>query len=223
MIKKIGFKASIILFVTVLVATVLLISNMLSYDTLKSSLKEHINSQSLMIVNGEADKLQNWFGGKIDAVDELARYSERETFDKNYVAISRLVKSTSDVSAILFGFDDGSSYTSDNSDLFKNGIGDKSRYNPTTRQWYKQAKASNNVIITDPYEIAGTNDLVVSIVKSTRNGAVLADISLGILSNTVDNIEFSGSVTAILDENGKSLASNSNVLKVNTSLQDVQM
>lgn len=223
MIKKIGFKASIILFVTVLVATVLLLSNMLSYDTLKSSLKAHINSQSLFIVNSEADKLQNWFSSKVHAVNELAKYSERETFDKKHVEISRLIKNTSDVSAVLFGFDDGSSYTSDNSDLFKNGVGDKSRYNPTTRQWYKQAKASSNVIITDPYEIAGTNDLVVSIVKSTRNGAVLADISLNILGSTVDNIDFSGSVTAILDDKGKTLASNSTVLKVNTSLQDVQM
>ncbi|WP_240697102.1 cache domain-containing protein [Vibrio genomosp. F6] len=221
--KKLGFKSSMIACVVLIVAMVLLISNGIGYTTAKTSLVERINQQSISLVNNEADKIQNWFQSKVTAIEELSNHSNSGEIAGTYVTTARLVKDTSEVSAIFFAFEGGASYSTANTELFINGVGIKEKYNPTTRPWYKAARSSNGTIVTAPYNDAGTNKLVVSIAKSIKNGVVLADIELDILAETVKSIHFPGSVTAILDETGTSLASNSKALTVGTSLNDIGM
>lgn len=84
-------------------------------------------------------------------------------------------------------------------------------FDPTTRPWYTQAIQEDSVIWTDPYIDAITGDLVISSAKAIYAettgdliGVVSFDISLGVLSDLVKNVNLGQSgFAAVTDQHGK--------------------
>lgn len=223
MIKYLGFKKLIILAVVILVTLSLLISNWLSYSNVKKITVHDVNKQSIAIVDYEADKIETWFKAKATAIDSLATHYKMGTYGDKYVAAARLTKDVNNLTAVFFGLDDGSAYSTATDSAWVDGVAIPEKYNPLARPWYKQGKATNNIDVTDVYPDLGTGNLVISILKSFGDGVVLGDIELSILVDTVKNINFPGSVTAIMDNNGVALASNSTALPNGTKLSDIGM
>ncbi|MDF2156138.1 methyl-accepting chemotaxis protein [Vibrio sp. CAU 1672] len=199
-----------------MVATCLLASNFLSYINLKKNTIQSINDQSTSIVRYEANKIETWFHDNVNILNSLTKNYTPDLPSERFVDIAKITKEANGLTSVLYGFDDGRSYAD-------YGIDDPDEFDPRTRDWYQQAKSSNGVTVTDAYVDALTGSQLVSLAEKVEDAVILIDIDLDILSQTVKYVNFPGAVTAILDDTGKALASNSSALTVGTRLSDVGM
>ncbi|WP_299790678.1 methyl-accepting chemotaxis protein [uncultured Shewanella sp.] len=220
--KSIGLKKSITIAIILLVTSCLLISNWLAYRELKATTITNIQNQSQFIVRAEADAIARWFEAKATAIDTIARQYRHNRFSGKFVDIARLGKESNGLYSIFFGFDDGSAYASVTDDsIWRDGIADPKQYDPRPRGWYRQAKQGHGAVLTDIYTDLVTKQPVISIVTDIGDGVLSGDIGLEILGQTVKGIEFPGAMTAIVDQSGKVLATNSNILKVGSTMTDM--
>lgn len=221
--KSIGFKKTIIISIVILVTLCLLTSNWMAYSKLRDSTIDNIDTHSQTVIKYETNNIESWFSTKALLINSLASRYADPAQSHDYVNIARLAKKIGELSTVYFGFDDGSTYATEQGENWIDGVAIKSQYDPRIRPWYQLAKATNGLALTDVYTDAVTGHPVVSIVKNFGNGVVLGDIALSVLNSTVKQIDFPGAVTAITDQSGKALASNSSTLKVGTKLTDVGM
>ncbi|WP_299018111.1 methyl-accepting chemotaxis protein [uncultured Photobacterium sp.] len=221
--KSLGFKNTIVTTVVALVAVSLLASNWLGYIHLRDSTVEGINTKSLAIIEYEAETIEAWFQAKSNAIQSLASNYKAGIIGDNYVNTAKLTVDSIGFSDVVFGLDDGRAYSTTIDDVWVEGVANPEKYDPRTRPWYQQGRAASGLQLTDIYTDSGTGEQVISIVKSLGDGVVIGDIELSILADTVNNVNFPGAVTAIMDVTGKALVSNSPVLTAGTQFTDVGM
>ncbi|WP_067047994.1 methyl-accepting chemotaxis protein [Moritella sp. JT01] len=223
MIKNLGFKRLIILSVVILLTAILLVSNIISYNIIKSKTIEDVNLLSSSIVSYEAKKIEDWFTTKTDALNAITQKYQSNGLGDDYVTIARLIKETSGFASVFFAFDDGVTYsTAQNSD-WVNGVAIIERYDARKRPWYTKGKNTATLDVTDVYNARSTGLPVISVVRNIGNGVLLGNIGLEILEKTVKNVNYPGSVTAIMDGDGNALASNSLTLKTGVNFSDIGM
>jgi methyl-accepting chemotaxis protein len=203
-----------------LVALCLLISNWLSYIELKESTIANTNEKLQSMVKYESNNIEEWFTEKAKSIDALASHYRQGTYTGNYAQTARLSTDVSGVARIYFGFDDGSAYSTETSSKWIDGKAIPEKYDPRTRPWYQQGKATTALDVTDIYVDDGTGHNVISILKNIGDGVVLGDIELTILADTVKAVEYPGAVALITDQTGKVLASESKRLVWGTHFSD---
>ncbi|EGR2855102.1 methyl-accepting chemotaxis protein [Vibrio parahaemolyticus] len=219
--NKIGFKGKLTLSVVLLVTFCLVLSNWLSYLKIRDSVVSNIEQRAKATVNDQAGRVEGWFEQKILTIDALAD-DYNDIHDSNrLIETAKLAKTASKLATVLYGFDDGTAYSTLSGKGWKNGVADLSQYDPRTRPWYRQARNAVAVEFTDIYRDSTTGEMVVSLVRGIDNGAILGDVELDILKETISNITIPGSEAIIVDVNGKTLASNISDLKVGTYLRDM--
>ncbi|QYK13179.1 methyl-accepting chemotaxis protein [Shewanella rhizosphaerae] len=207
-----GFKKSLVASMVTLVALCLLISNWLSYVQIKEATIARVNDKLTGVTRNESVKVATWFGAKAQAMDELAQHYRLGSYQDNYVNTARLATDLSGVARIYFGFDDGSAYSTETGDKWLNGRAIPGMYDPRSRPWYQQGKATTQLDVTDIYIDDGTGHKVISILKNLGDGVVLGDIELTYLHDVVSAIDYPGAVALITDQTGKVLASDSPTL-----------
>ena len=223
MIKNLGFKRLIILSVVILLSVILLVSNIISYNILKSKTIEDVNLLSSSIVSYEANKIEDWFTTKTDALNAITQKYKSNSLGDDYVTIARLIKETSGFASVFFAFDDGVTYsTAQNSD-WVNGVAILDRYDARLRPWYIKGKNTATLDVTDVYNAKSTGLPVISVVRNIGDGVLLGNIDLKILEETVKNVDYPDSVTAIMDSDGYALVSNSPALRTGVNFSDVGM
>ncbi|QYJ82686.1 methyl-accepting chemotaxis protein [Shewanella aegiceratis] len=215
-----GFKKSLVASMVTLVALCLLISNWLSYVQIKEATIARVNDKLTGVTRNESAKVATWFGAKAQAMDELARHYRLGSYQDNYVNTARLATDLSGVARIYFGFDDGSAYSTETGDKWLNGKAIPGKYDPRTRPWYQQGKATTQLDVTDIYIDDGTGHKVISILKNLGDGVVLGDIELTYLHDVVSAIDYPGAVALITDQTGKVLASESPTLVSGSRFSD---
>jgi methyl-accepting chemotaxis protein len=215
-----GFRKSLIASMVTLVALCLLISNWLSYIELKESTIANTNEKLQSMVKYESNNIEEWFTEKAKSIDALASHYRQGTYTGNYAQTARLSTDVSGVARIYFGFDDGSAYSTETSSKWIDGKAIPEKYDPRTRPWYQQGKATTALDVTDIYVDDGTGHNVISILKNIGDGVVLGDIELTILADTVKAVEYPGAVALITDQTGKVLASESKRLVWGTHFSD---
>ena len=223
MVKNLGFKKVIILSVVILLTAILLVSNIISYNIIKSKTIEDVNLLSSSIVSYEANKIEDWFTTKTDALNAITQKYKSNSLGDDYVTIARLIKETSGFASVFFAFDDGVTYsTAQNSD-WVNGVAILDRYDARLRPWYIKGKNTATLDVTNVYNAKSTGLPVISVVRNIGDGVLLGNIDLKILEETVKNVDYPGSVTAIMDSDGNALASNSMALKTGVNFSDIGM
>ena len=65
-------------------------------------------------------------------------------------------------------------------------------YDPRTRPWFKDAKASGKTILTAPYVDAATGDLIMTIATPAGPDVVGGDLNLKVISGIINALEFNG-------------------------------
>ncbi|QYJ90264.1 methyl-accepting chemotaxis protein [Shewanella halotolerans] len=215
-----GFKKSLVASMVTLVALCLLISNWLSYVQIKEATIARVNDKLTGVTRNESAKVATWFGAKAQAMDELAQHYRLGSYQNNYVNTARLATDLSGVARIYFGFDDGSAYSTETGDKWLNGRAIPGKYDPRTRPWYQQGKATTQLDVTDIYIDDGTGHKVISILKNLGDGVVLGDIELTYLHDVVSAIDYPGAVALITDQTGKVLASESPTLVSGSRFSD---
>ncbi|WP_017220706.1 methyl-accepting chemotaxis protein [Moritella dasanensis] len=223
MVKNLGFKKVIILSVIVLLTAILLVSNIISYNIIKSKTIEDVNFLSSSIVSYEANKIEDWFTAKTDALNAISQKHKSNSLGDDYVTIARLIKETSGFANVFFSFDDGVSYSTARNADWVNGVAITARYDARKRPWYTKGKNTATLDVTDVYNARSTGLPVISVVRNISNGVLLGNIGLEILEETVKNVDYPGSVTAIMDSDGNALASNSIALKTGVNFSDIGM
>ena len=221
--KKLGFRNALIISMSGLITLCLLASNWMSYNNLRNTTVESVNTTSQAMIRYEAAKVETWFQSKAKLIDELANNYNNGSYQNNFVGIAKLVKNTGEVSSIFMGFDDGRAFSTSVGEAWVDGVANIDLYDPRKRDWYRQAKNSNVLDITEVYPDATTGHDVVSIIKVMADGVVLADIELTILANTVKEIILPGAVSIITDEKGNVLASTSTSVAVGKTFHDAGM
>ena len=215
-----GFKKSLVTSMVTLVVLCLLISNWLSYVQIKEATINRVNDKLTGVTRNESARVATWFTAKAQALDELARHYRLGSYHDNYVNTARLATDLSGVARIYFGFDDGSAYSTEIGDKWLNGKAIAGKYDPRTRPWYQQGKATNQLDVTDIYIDDGTGHKVISILKNLGDGVVLGDIELTYLHEVISAIDYPGAVALITDQTGKVLASDSPTLVTGSRFSD---
>ncbi|WP_028766510.1 methyl-accepting chemotaxis protein [Shewanella fidelis] len=218
--KALGFKQTITLAIVALVSASLLIANWLSYQSLKQDTINYVQTSSRTMTHYEATTIADWFNNKATAIVTLAEQYKRGELHQ-YVDFARFTKQASGLYSVFWGFEDGSSYASVADDaVWRDGVADTTKYDPRPRGWYQLARANSQAVLTDIYTDVVTKQPVISVVTNIGDGVLSGDIGLEILADTVEQIEFPGAVAAIIDHQGKVLASSSSRFEVGASLSD---
>ncbi|GGE90704.1 methyl-accepting chemotaxis protein [Shewanella carassii] len=215
-----GFKKSLVASMVTLVVLSLLISNWLSYIQIKEATITGVNDKLINVTRNEATRVITWFDAKAQAMEQLAQHYHLGSYLDNYANIARLTTDLTGVARIYFGFDDGSAYSTETSDKWFNGKAIPGKYDPRTRPWYQQGKATNQLDVTDIYTDDGTGNEVISILRNLGDGVVLGDIELTYLHEVVSAIDYPGAVALIMDQTGKVLASESPKLVTGSHFTD---
>jgi len=223
MIKNLGFKRLIIISIVILLSSILLVANLLSYNEIKYKTIDDVNLQSRSIVNYEAHKIEAWFAEKTNVLNAIASKYQSDNLGDDYVTIARLIKETNGFVSVFFAFDDGVTYSTAQNPSWINGVAITARYDARKRPWYTQGKNTAALDVTDIYNARSTGLPIISVVRNIGNGVLLGNIDLKILEKTVKNVNYPGSVTAIMDSDGYALVSNSTALTTGVNFSDIGM
>ncbi len=144
----------------------------------------------------KAEEMNGWLAGQIAWVEENANAYEfflQESFQqKNYDEIkgyleARLLSAGETIMDAYYGFEDHTML------IINSEVG--SDYDCCERVWYKQAKETGSVIVTDPYVDAFTGKIVVTIAVPLYNssgefaGVCGADITTEELVEVLDSLD----------------------------------
>lgn len=211
--KSLGFKRAIILSTVLLVTSCLLVANWLSYSNLKHDTIADVDLLSSTIVRYEASKVEKWLADKATGIKTMANNYKPDLSQDRYLDMAKYTKESNELAYAVFAFNNGVAYAND-------GITKPDEWDFRARPWYTKAKSSNKTELTDVYKDATTGKDVISITKNVGDVVVMGDLELDMIHDVVESVNVNGAVTAILDESGKALASNSKDVVVGTRFNE---
>ncbi|ELV8586205.1 methyl-accepting chemotaxis protein [Vibrio vulnificus] len=204
---NLGFKSRIYSSVALLVALSLGILGALNIISLKEKMVSSLISETQNKLNYHVDELQHAVTTQLKAVELGARHFNAQLSDEQNVNLVRLLAESAGISNIIMAYEDGRSYMS----LHASGITTEEQ-NFSQRDWYRMAKGSQGVKLTDIYIDKITGEKVVSAIMPVYNGSefqgvLLGDIPLAAIIKMVSNMRFAGGAATLTDKNAVFFAS----------------
>ncbi|HAS6052936.1 TPA: HAMP domain-containing protein [Vibrio vulnificus] len=202
-----GFKSRIYTSVALLVALSLGILGTLNIISLKEKMVASLVSETQNKLNYHVDELQHAIAIQLKAVEVGAKHFNASLSDEQNVNLVRLLAESAGISNIIMAYEDGRSYMS----LHASGITTEEQ-NFSQRDWYRMAKGSQGVKLTDIYIDKITGEKVVSAIMPVYNGSefqgvLLGDIPLAAIIKMVSNMRFAGGAATLTDKNAVFFAS----------------
>jgi methyl-accepting chemotaxis protein len=196
-----ALKSQVILRINLTVMTLLIIITASSVFISKSDNEKNMNNIASASLAEAGESLTAWVSEKSD----FTSFIGQEIIDRGYynnkeeclAFLKDTVSRDSDIYDCYIGF-------ADKSCLFAGGWEpEPGEYDPTTREWYTRAAATNGVIITDPYTDAETGKQVITCaVKLEANGEVIGvlarDIFIDKIGDIVNELQIDESGYAVL-------------------------
>ncbi|ANN28534.1 TPA: methyl-accepting chemotaxis protein [Vibrio vulnificus] len=202
-----GFKSRIYTSVALLVALSLGILGTLNIISLKEKMVASLVSETQNKLNYHVDELEHAIAIQLKAVEVGSKHFNASLSDEQNVNLVRLLAESAGISNIIMAYEDGRSYMS----LHANGITTEEQ-NFSQRDWYRMAKGSQGVKLTDIYIDKITGEKVVSAIMPVYNGSefqgvLLGDIPLAAIIKMVSNMRFAGGAATLTDKNAVFFAS----------------
>ncbi|ELK8589229.1 methyl-accepting chemotaxis protein [Vibrio vulnificus] len=202
-----GFKSRIYTSVALLVALSLGILGTLNIISLKEKMVASLVSETQNKLNYHVDELQHAIAIQLKAVEVGSKHFNTSLSDEQNVNLVRLLAESAGISNIIMAYEDGRSYMS----LHASGITTEEQ-NFSQRDWYRMAKGSQGVKLTDIYIDKITGEKVVSAIMPVYNGSefqgvLLGDIPLVAIIKMVSNMRFAGGAATLTDKNAVFFAS----------------
>ncbi|EGR0048191.1 methyl-accepting chemotaxis protein [Vibrio vulnificus] len=202
-----GFKSRIYTSVALLVALSLGILGTLNIISLKEKMVASLVSETQNKLNYHVDELQHAIAIQLKAVEVGSKHFNASLNDEQNVNLVRLLAESAGISNIIMAYEDGRSYMS----LHASGITTEEQ-NFSQRDWYRMAKGSQGVKLTDIYIDKITGEKVVSAIMPVYNGSefqgvLLGDIPLAAIIKMVSNMRFAGGAATLTDKNAVFFAS----------------
>ncbi|WP_052737581.1 methyl-accepting chemotaxis protein [Grimontia sp. AD028] len=206
--KNLGFKQRVIAISAVLLTLSLSISSYLSYYFLSEEKTESIDENISIRVDAAGDAVERWINRVSVSLQKNAPYFSEPLSDEQILVSTHQIKKSSQVFAIIVGYENGSAFSSNS------GKYDPNAYDPRGRGWYKAAKEKRSTIITDIYTGATTKKLMVSIAEpfyegNTLKGVLLADLTLDIIGAQIGKGLPESGIASLFDQRGVVIASSS--------------
>lgn len=201
-----SFKGRIISACILLVSLSLAISTYLTYTQLATAVQTSVDNQSDKQVKNIAKEVRNRLKGVKDGIETIAPDFIDSSNDQVIETMTTQINKLLNTSTIVVGYEDGRSYGA------HTGKRQISKYDPRTRGWYKSAKQAHKTIITDMYIGKTSGKLMVSvatpiIANGRFIGTLLADLDLSLFDGLIKKASLPGSVVAIYDHSGTTVAS----------------
>ncbi|NOH97624.1 methyl-accepting chemotaxis protein [Vibrio sp. 99-70-13A1] len=205
-----GFKGKLFVAVTFLLAASLVVSNVLSYKQVSTSIHDRVNEYSMLKIETTSDTIETWLNTIKSGLTANAPDFSNAHGDEKILSMLRPIANTSLATDIFVGFEDGRAYSN------ASGKRDLATYDPRQRGWYQLAKQKRGMITTGIYQDALTKKLLVSIAEpfysgGQLKGVLLADIELDLLADLVQKAPFPGAFMGIYDDTSLTIASNGEV------------
>ncbi|AZQ84326.1 methyl-accepting chemotaxis protein [Colwellia sp. Arc7-635] len=200
-VHKIAAASSALLLVTVGLL------NTTQYLNVKSELNNTIEESITDIVQGVANTVSSELDGKKTMVGYIASVVS-DNPDKDYITQIISQKDAKDAFLLIGGGFDATGVSFKNDPNWDPGA----NWDPRQRPWYKESKAQNDLIITEPYADAASGKILVSIATPIMKdrqffGSIFFDVSLSNLSDLVNSVNlFDAGYLFIVTENGVVIA-----------------
>ncbi|HAS6029696.1 TPA: HAMP domain-containing protein [Vibrio vulnificus] len=204
---NLGFKSRIYSSVALLVALSLGILGTLNIISLKEKMVSSLISETQNKLNYHVDELQHAIAIQLKAVEVGSKHFNASLSDEQNVNLVRLLAESAGISNIIMAYEDGRSYMS----LHASGITTEEQ-NFSQRDWYRMAKGSQGVKLSEIYIDKITGEKVVSAIMPVYNGSefqgvLLGDIPLAAIIKMVSNMRFAGGAATLTDKNAVFFAS----------------
>ncbi len=165
--KKNGLKFKITISTVLLILFAVIISAISGSIVIAKSSKKSITQKTEMGVSDLSNQISSWVElekEKVSDIGSFIRYAEYDTKNRDLL-FDLLVKKSEEfqeIYAIYIG-------CPDNYSCYSDGWIPDPDYVITERQWYIDAAATNDVIVTDPYVDVSTNKMVITVAKALRD------------------------------------------------------
>jgi methyl-accepting chemotaxis protein len=174
----------------------------LSANQLSSQTNAAITARANNVSSAAVEGIKNWIDIRKDIASAFNGFADQEN-KVPYLQQARIAGGFDD---IFFGTPEGEMHRS-------HPERNRADYDPRTRPWYQDAQAANKQIITEAYQDAITNALLVTIAEPVRvngkfAGIVGADVLIDQLVNDVISLNVGNNASAMLIDltNGTFLA-----------------
>lgn len=192
----------------IVLAVALAIVGVINFLSAKRDLVNNVSNSATSNVNSLSSLIDESISQKIDVVHYLANQTSVSANAKKSetdAVLSNYTLTIPDIQNIYYGKEDGKFIQQPETKM-------PDGYDPTTRDWYKEAIADNSdkPILTAPYISASTTEMTLTIAQkaSDKSGVVGLDINLSRLIDTVKEVKIGQHGSAVaLAKDGSVIAS----------------
>ena len=187
---KILLAASLIVIATFSLFT--LFNDYLQRNAIRSNLDSYLDEMG----DVTAHNIQNWLSGRLVLLESLAQTIARDSATDQVEALVKQPALSSTFAFSYLGRADGEFIVHPRFEL-------PAGYDPRQRPWYKDAIAAGRTTLTEPYQDAATNELIITAATPAQAGnqalgVVGGDLSLKVLVDIINALDFNGMGHAFL-------------------------
>lgn len=218
--KKLGFKKLLLIFMLLLVGLSVSVSSILLYNEDKGILTQSISKESEQYVAGKATEIETLIQEKVGGVHKLAnQLSDKQITgtDEELIERTYFIANAMNLNSAVLAFETGDAYWNQTADTWPNH-----KYHTDVRKtaWYQAVRQASGVTVTEPYLGAG-NNYWITIGQKIKGGIVTADMTLGFLNEIVSSSnKIPGAVAIILNQDSTLLASSTDAIKTGQKAAD---
>jgi len=210
---KILLAASLI--VVVAFALFTLYNDYLQRNAIRANLQSYLDEMGVVT----ADNIANWLSGRLVLLESLAQTVARDNSTEQVEALVRQPALSSTFAFSYLGRADGEFLVHPRFEL-------PPGYDPRQRPWYKDAVAAGRTTLTEPYEDAATNELIITVATPAQAGGqtlgvIGGDLSLKVLVDIINSLDFNGMGHAFLVSADGKILVHPDKTKVNKTLSEL--
>ncbi|MBP5125028.1 chemotaxis protein [Pseudomonas protegens] len=194
--KNLRFSHKILLAASLIVIAAFALFTLYNDYLQRNAIRDDLDNYLQEMGDVTAKNIQTWLAGRALLIENISQSVALNTDPAN---VSNLLEQKSVSSTFMgayLGNNDGTFIIRPNSKM-------PDGYDPRARPWYKSAESSSDSALTEPYIDLASGQLVISIVDSVikagqRIGVVGGDLSLQVITDSINALDFDGMGYAFL-------------------------
>ncbi|SEB57150.1 methyl-accepting chemotaxis sensory transducer with Cache sensor [Pseudomonas saponiphila] len=194
--KNLRFSHKILLAASLIVIAAFALFTLYNDYLQRNAIRNNLDNYLQEMGDVTAKNIQTWLAGRALLIENI---SQSVALNPDPTNVSNLLEQKSVSSTFMgayLGNKDGTFIIRPDSKM-------PDGYDPRARPWYKSAESSNGSALTEPYIDLASGQLVISIVDSVikagqRIGVVGGDLSLQVIADSINALDFDGMGYAFL-------------------------
>lgn len=169
---------------------------------LQSTAETYVDALLDETVQQNTSSLAEWLNTRLVLTEATAKALESAKNDEEAQVVLQAIATGGGFTDVYVGGTDGYMLMSPGADATL-----PDDYDPRQRSWYKKAMSQGRASFTEPYQDAGSNDMVISIVVPVKRGEYKgvagADIGLGAIAKILETVTLADTgYAALINEQG---------------------